>query len=127
MTCDSCHQEADVYSRVLTRSGFKTRCRACARPKVRPSCFNPFSDLALDHVRTSDGRPVHVSSLRQLREVEKEHRCISLVGNMDEARFDDPPQHKPQTAFDTMSQERRWLFPDVAEAMVKDMRANGEI
>jgi len=127
MICDSCQREADVYSRVLTRSGFRTRCRACLSPKTRPSCFNPFSDLVLTHVRTADDKPVHVSSLRQLRQIEKDHRCVSLVANADEKNFDSPPQHQPGSAFKTMTDENRWLYPDVAKAMLKDMEEAGEV
>jgi hypothetical protein len=83
--------------------------------------------MILDHIRTADDRPVHVSSLRQLRQIEKEHKCISLVANTDEARFDDPPQHVPGSAFKTMSDENRSLYPDVAKAMLKDMQEAGEV
>jgi hypothetical protein len=127
MECDTCHNDADHYVRKLTRFGFRTQCRSCQTGKVRPSVYNPFAAMDLDHVRTSDNRPVHVSSLRQLREIEKEHKCVSLVANSDEKHFDDPPQQKQGSAFDTMTEERRWLHPEIATAMLKDMRDSGEI
>ncbi len=127
MICDGCQREADVYSRVLTRSGFKTQCRACRSPSARPSCFNPFASLTLDHVRDGQDRPITVTSLRQLRQVEKDHRCLSAVANLDAAHIDEPPQHKPQSAFDTMSGENRWLYPEVAESMIREMRESGEL
>ena len=59
--------------------------------------------------------------------MEKQHKCVSLVANVDESKFDDPPQHKPGSAFKTMSDEGRWLYPEIAEKMLADMKASGEI
>ena len=53
MVCNSCSLDVDRYKRKMTRSGMKTVCRACDNPRVRPSCFNPFGELELDHVRVS--------------------------------------------------------------------------
>jgi hypothetical protein len=94
---------------------------------VRPSVYNPYANLSLDHVRDEHDRPVQVSSLRQLREVEKKHHCLSAVANLDDAHVNEPPQHKPQSAFDEMSRDNRWLFPDVATQMLKEMRESGEL
>ena len=102
-------------------------CRTCLAPRTRPSCFNGFSELVLDHVRDANDHPIRVTSLGQLRQVEREHHCISAVGNMDAAHIDEPPQHKTQTAFDTMSNEGRWLHPEIAEGMIREMRESGEL
>jgi hypothetical protein len=127
MICDTCRNECDSYTRKATRSGMKTVCRRCQTGRSRPSVYNPFCDLELTHVRDANDRPIRVTSLRQLREVEKQHKCVSLVANADEKHFDEPPQHKPGSAFKTMSEQNRWLYPDVAEEMLRDMRASGEI
>jgi hypothetical protein len=127
MLCDECQLDASVYSRRLTKGGFKTLCRSCLSPRTRPSCYNAFAELSLDHVRDANDRPVRVTSLRQLREVEKQHRCLSAVANLDAAHVDEPPQHKPGSAFKTMTDENRWLYPEVAQEMLKDMQESGEI
>jgi len=83
--------------------------------------------LTLDHVRDQNDRPITVTSLRQLREVEKQHRCVSLVANADEKHFDDPPQKRSPTVAEQMSHEGRWLYPEIAEPMYREMKANGEV
>ena len=137
MICDSCNLEVDRYKRRMTRSGMRTVCRACENPRVRPSCFNPFGELVLDHVRDEQDHPVRVTSLRQLREVEKAHKCSSLIANSDEAHFDDAPQQRQPTAFAEMNrpyqdadgtwQSSRWLHPEIANEMYREMEAAGEL
>ena len=137
MVCDSCHNDVDRYKRKMTRSGMKTLCRSCENPRVRPSCFNPFAELELDHVRDHNDRPVRVSSLRQLREVEKQHHCTSLIANSDEAHFDEPPQQRQPTAFAEMNrpyqdasgtwQKSHWIDPEIGPQMYREMEAAGEL
>lgn len=127
MICDQCNHEASVYTRKATRSGMKTVCRSCQTGRVRTSVYNPFAELVLDHVRDHNDRPVHVSSLRQLREVEKQHHCVSLIANSDERNFDTPPQKKSPTVADQMGREGKWLYPEIAEPMYREMREAGEV
>lgn len=137
MVCDSCKNEVDRYKRRMTRSGMKTICRSCENPRVRPSAFDPFAELVLDHVRDSEDHAVRITSLRQLRQVEKEHHCVSLVANSDEAHFDDPPQQRQPTAFAEMDrpyqdadgtwQQSHWLHPEIGPQMYEEMRRSGEI
>ena len=137
MVCDECGIESDRYTRRLTKRGYRTQCRSCKSPRVRPSAFNPFAELELTHVRDSNDHPVRVTSLRQLREVEKQHKCTSLIANSDEANFDDVPQQRQPTAFAEMNrpyqdadgtwQKSRWLHPEIAENMLHDMETSGEL
>jgi hypothetical protein len=127
MICDECQREADHYVRKLTKTGFRTQCRACKTGRVRPSVYSPFADMRIDHVHGHDGKALRVTSLRQLYEAEKEFKFKSCVGHTDEARFDDPPQQTKDTAHDIMTRENKWLYPDVAKQMVRDMKASGEI
>jgi hypothetical protein len=46
---------------------------------------------------------------------------------MDEARFNDPPQKKNPTVGDLMTQENRWLHPDIGPAMYREMKERGEV
>ncbi len=89
--------------------------------------YDPFSSLTLDHVRDQQDRPVTVTSLRQLRQIEKEHRCLSAVANLDDKHVDEPPQHKPNSAFDEMTRQGKWLYPEVAMSMMKEMQEAGEL
>lgn len=123
MFCDSCGFDSAVYTR---RRG-KTICRMCRSSVVRPSVYDPFSSLTLDHVRDQQDRPVTVTSLRQLRQIEKEHRCLSAVANLDDKHVDEPPQHKPNSAFDEMTRQGKWLYPEVAMSMMKEMQEAGEL
>lgn len=127
MTCDECQREADHYVRKLTKTGFRTQCRACKTGRVRPSVYSPFAEMSLDHVRDAHDRPVRVTSLRQLREIEKKHHCVSLVANADEKHFDDPPQKKSPTVGEQMTHERKWLYPEIAEPMYREMKERGEV
>lgn len=127
MICNSCGEDAVQYTRKPSRGGMKTICRPCQTGRVRPSVYNPFSELVLDHVRTPDDRPVHVSSLRQLRQIEKEHHCLSAVANLDDAHVSEPPQHKPGSGFKSMSDEGKWLYPEIAIPMYEEMKRNGEV
>ena len=127
MVCDTCGEDAVQYTRKPSRGGMRTVCRCCLTGKVRPSVYNPFSDLVLDHVRDAQDRPVTVTSLRQLRQVEKDHRCLSAVANLDDAHVNEPPQHKPGSAFKSMTDEGRWLHPEIAIPMYEEMKRNGEV
>lgn len=68
-----------------------------------------------------------MSSLRQLYQAEKQFHFKSLVANEREVDFDKPPQTPPTSAFDAMSREGRWLYPDIAEGMIQEMRESGEL
>ena len=78
----------------------------CLREKVLQSCFNPFSDLTLDHVFGDDGKPIRVTSLRQLNAAEHRYGFASVVANMDAANVNTPPQQKRMEVADMY----QWKF-----------------
>lgn len=125
MICD-CGHDSPSYV-VQYRPRRRLICRLCSRPQPRETCSNPFAALTLDHVHDGQGRPLEITSLRQLRDAEKRHHFSSCVANTDSANFDKPPQTRQTDAFDAMTKEGRWLYPEVAQAMLQEMRAGGEL
>ena len=126
MICSQCGYDSPTFSIRITPRGPRRICRHCRSPRSRESVVNPY-DLTLDHVHDHSGQPLRVSSLRQLQAAEKEFQFKSLVANENENRFDEPPQHKPRDLFDAMTDENKWLFPDIGPAMVQELRESGEI
>lgn len=128
MICDQCHESVSAYrQRLQPDETWLTICRNCSTPKAALSVFNPYSEIVLEHVRDAADEPVRVTSLRQLREMEKEHHCRAVVANEREQDFDRPSDTKQPDMFEQMSKENKWLFPEVAESMIRDMRRSGEI
>ena len=84
-----------------------------------------FSDLTLSHVAGEDGRPLRVTSLRQLREAEKKYKFRSWAANQDEKNFDKPPEAPSNRIADHLTKEKKWLFPETANAMLKEIERRG--
>lgn len=126
MICDQCGFDASCFSVRLTARGPRRVCRVCRSPRARQSVVNPY-DLTLDHVHGHDGQPVRVSSLRQLQAAEREFGFKSLVANEREADFDKPPQTRQKDLFEATSEAGGWLYPELAEAMIPELREAGEI
>lgn len=126
MIC-SCGHSATHYSVRLTAAGPRTCCRSCRSPRLHQSVANPFSSLRLDHATDEQGQPVEVSSLGQLREAEKRYHFKSLVANECSADFDKPPQHRPKDLLEQTTEQRGWLYPEVAEGLIREMRETGEL
>lgn len=78
----------------------------CIREIALRTCFNPFSDLTLDHISTEDGAKLRVTSLRQLQAAESRYNFASVVANMDAANVDTPPQQKRMEVADLY----KWKF-----------------
>lgn len=127
MICSSCGNESPSYSVRLTPRGRRIVCRNCTRPHPRSRCHNPYSSLTLDHVHDAHGQPLHVTSLRQMQEAEKKYRFKSLVANECEADFDKPPQTRVGDMFEQTTEAGGWLYPEIAEQQVREMRESGEI
>lgn len=84
--------------------------------------------MILDHVTDEEtGKPLRITSARQLREAEKRYKFRSLVGHTEEANFDKPPQGEKRNLAQIMLDEGKFLYPDVARSMIKEMRRTGEI
>ena len=96
--CESCGESC---YRTVWRSGrfIGVDCR-CYSEKVQASTINPYGDLTLDHVYGHDGKPIRVTSSRQLSRAEQDHNFISVVRNMDSANIDRAPQQRPMSVGD---------------------------
>jgi len=126
MIC-TCGHDSPSYSVRLSPAGPRTVCRHCTSSHPRASVTNPFATLKLDHAHDELGNPVEVSSLRQLQQAEKRYKFKSLVANEREADFDKPPQHRQKDLFEATSEAGGWLYPEVAESMIQELREAGEI
>lgn len=127
MICSRCQHDSTSFSIRLTSSGSRVVCRHCSSPRLRESVANPFASLRLDHAHDELGNPIEVTSLRQLQSAEKRYKFRSLVANERAADFDKPPQHQPQDLFRATSESGGWLYPEVAEALIPELREAGEI
>lgn len=83
--------------------------------------------MELEHAHDEFGQPVRVSSLRQLQAAERRYGFKSLVANEREADFDKPPQHRPKDLMEATSAAGGWLYPEIAESMIQELREQGEI
>src|SRR5271156_6138989 len=90
LTCDEC---GEIVFRVRFTGGrfLGVDCR-CVREAAVKTCINPYSDLTIQHVHDEHGKPIHVTSARQLGEAEQRYNFASVVRNMDAKNFDAPPQ-----------------------------------
>lgn len=127
MTCSRCGHDSTSFSVRLSPSGLRAVCRHCSAPRLRESVINPFASLRLDHAHDELGNPIEVTSLRQLQQAEKRYWFRSLVANERAADFDKPPQHRQKDLFEATSESGGWLYPEVAEAMIPELREAGEI
>lgn len=127
--CTDCNLPTTNYRQRLLPSGkFKTTCNVCANPQHSLNAVaTPLAELVMDHVHDEFGKPLRVTSLRQLREAEQRLHFRSVVANEDSQNFDTPPRAEHGDLFKRMSDENRWLYPELAESMVAEMRENGEI
>jgi hypothetical protein len=129
-TCSHCRLLADRYTtrRDPATHAWLVTCHVCAKPRhAGGGCLNPFAALTLTHARDELDQPIQVSSLRQLRQAEQRYHFKSVVANSDERGFDTPPSTRTPDLFEQMSQETKWLYPDVAESLVREMREAGEL
>ncbi len=128
--CHDCRHEVSVYTTKFRAGKILYFCKPCEHPVHSDKTLghNPFADLTLEHAHDEFGRPVHVSSLRQLHEAEKRYNFRSLIGHTDEAKFNEPPpQRQTPKLTDVMTAQNKWLFPEIAVPMVREMRERGEI
>ena len=127
MICSRCHSDSSSFSIRITSRGVERVCRHCTSPHARQSVVNPYAALRLDHVTDESGQPVEVTSLRQLQQAERRYKFRSLVANEREADFNNPPQHRQKDLFEATSEAGGWLYPELAEKMIPELREAGEI
>lgn len=98
MTCDTCGKP--VYRTKYFASCGKfigVDCGCCSLERAVLSVNGSFSDLTLEHIHDESGKPVHVTSLRQLREAEKRYHFSHRVANYDGENINIPEQQKVYT------------------------------
>jgi hypothetical protein len=140
--CESCGEETPRYVMKFYSGKAHYTCHVCEHPRHSvPRCTNPYSDMVIDHVVTEEGKPLRVTSRRQLEAAEKRYHFRSLVAHTDSANFDKPPQDKlaalhPADRIAQQMQEqvgRRdsngnklgFLFPEQANALLREVKEKG--
>ncbi len=93
--CESCGVDNYRVTYVASKKQWLgTEC-GCLRLQVLRDMDNPFAttgELVLQHVHDSEGRPVRVTSLRELRQAETKHNFEHVASNNDRANWDKPKQ-----------------------------------
>lgn len=111
-TCDKCGEQSQMTTTVFSGGGgdgaplsARTYCRAC-RPRQNPDVAkNPFENFRLDNFR-SDGKPLTVNSLRELRAAEKEHGvALAMMSDDDISK---PPQHDADAGMLHRGYRKKW-------------------
>ena len=107
MRCDSC--QAVVYRQRLIGGSFKgVDCGCAGRERLRiDGAKNPFGDLQLEHIHDEFGKPVRVTSSRQLAEAEKRYDFCHMARNYNESNMHDPPQQRVMSVTDFYRQKFR--------------------
>jgi hypothetical protein len=123
--CADCQHETTRYVTKFHSGGARTTCHTCEHPVHSSLAANPYADLTIEHVVTEDGKPLRVTSKRQLLEAEKKYHFRSLVAHTDEANFDKPPQQATGSVADFMTREKKWMYPEVAQAMLREVKEKG--
>jgi hypothetical protein len=134
--CEGCGAETNQYTMRFFSGRAHYECRVCSHPRHRASqCVNPYENLVLEHVHDEFGKPVRVTSRRQLQQAEKRYNFRSVVGNYLEENFDKPPQQRKMSPIDEVTTAGRagkkdakgnrigWMYPEVAEKMLAEVRA----
>lgn len=129
MLCSCGHTSSHYSIRPAAQFGDlpRTICRNCAYPRPRVTVTNPYAGLVLEHATDELGQPIRVNSLRQMREAESRYHFRSLVANERSCDFDKPPQLRPRDLFEQTTETGGWLYPEIAEEMVRELRETGEI
>lgn len=126
--CVDCGHETTNYTMKFRADKVQYSCRVCEHPPIRDQrVANPYSEMIIDHVLGEDNKPLRVTSARQLREAEKRYHFRSLVAHTNEADFDKPPQTNQASIAEQMTRDQKWLYPEIAIPMMKEMRQRGEI
>lgn len=126
--CEDCKHETNRYVTKFFGDRAKTTCFVCEHPPAQShNVGSRFSELVLDHVTGDDGKPLRITSIHQLRAAEKKYKFRSVVGNEDECNFDKPPQTNQRSIAEQMTAENKWLFPEIAKPMLREMERNGEL
>lgn len=102
LTCSVCGERVYRACVLVTGETVGYDCR-CAKTPVAIDYDNPFrneGELRLNHVHDEQGKPLRVTSRRQLEEAQKKHNFNHVPTNMDKANWDSPKQQPVYTIND---------------------------
>jgi hypothetical protein len=94
MTCDTCGKPVYRVKYFASSQNFVGVDCGCARERAVLSVNGSFSDLTITHIHGDDGKPIRVTSLRQLREAEKKYNFVHRVANYDGENINIPEQQR---------------------------------
>ena len=94
--CDACGQSVHrVRFSGGKFLGVDCHCLQERRRSVEaPAVDMTYDGLVLEHVHGEDGKPLRVTSSRQLARAEQQFDFISVVRNMEAQNFNDAPQQR---------------------------------
>lgn len=119
--CSACGHATTSYTLKFSGASPEATCKICENPRHSLTAGHGesmFADLTIDHVTDEFGKPVRVTSRRQLHEAEKRYRFQHHAANHDQANWDKPPQ--PQSG--SIQDNVKWLYPEIAKQQIKDMK-----
>ena len=100
-TCAKCEKYV-VTQRFMGGQFLGVEC-GCAFVRINADADNPFrvsGELVLEHIHGDDGKPLRVTSRRQLEEAQKKHHFNHVPSNMDRKNWDTPTQQRTYTVGD---------------------------
>lgn len=78
-------------------------CKCAREASIMVDMDNPFrtnGELTLQHIHGDDGKPLRVTSMRQLEAAQTKHHFNHIPTNMDRANWDTPKQQRVTTVSD---------------------------
>lgn len=137
--CESCGEDTPRYVMKFYSGRAHYTCHVCEHPRhSRVGQVNPFANMILEHVTGEDGKPVRVTSRRQLEAAEKKYHFRSLVAHSWEENFDKPPQLAQEHPADRIARQmaevtssgqrdgdgkkKGWMYPEVAAAQLRELK-----
>lgn len=102
--CEAC-SESVYRTRFQSSTGrwLGVDCKCAHGPQLMVDMDNPFrneGELRLQHVHDDDGRPLRVTSMRQLEAAQSKYHFNHIPTNMDRGNWDSPKQQKFTTVSD---------------------------
>lgn len=92
--CANCKRRTGGALRLTGKGWVHHRCEPIQGTRDHAKNLYQFSSTHISE--NPNAGPVQVNSLAHLRKLEKEHGVYSVVANLDEKNWNDPPQQRPQ-------------------------------
>lgn len=101
--CDACGKDNYRTTFVVGRKQWLGAECGCLHIGVIRDADNPFKtngELVLEHIHGEDGKPLRVTSRRELEAAQKTHNFVHVPTNMDRSNWDRPAQQRQYTVGD---------------------------